>query len=124
MAKLNAEALIAKWAGHTFSSGVYTGEDYQSFQRSFRTVLRNIADAAGFDLHKFLPNHYNCCAVLRHRASGQFVYISIGDVRFFPGEWHEQVLYRTMENSSDWRGGANHRVQLTKLGNAIQRLVD
>lgn len=124
MAKLTAESLIAKWGNHTFSTGVYTGEDYQAFQRSFRIVLRSIAENAGFELHKFLPNHYSCSAVLRHREAGKFVYVSIADVRSFRKEWYEQVLYRTMEHCTDWHGGPNHRAELTKLGNAIQRLVE
>ena len=53
-----------KWATHQFSSECYSGEDYLTFERAFRTVLKDEATKGGFSLKKFLKNHYCCSAVL------------------------------------------------------------
>lgn len=112
-----------KWLNHQFSTGVYTGEDYLKFQRDARTDLKKQANATGFDLHQFNKNHYNFSAVLRHRETGKFVYVSISDVRFFNNQWFDHVLIRTMAHDKDWTGGMNNYCQWDEIGHAALRLV-
>lgn len=116
------ERLVEKWSTHHFSTGVYPGEDYKKFQREARAALKEVAEAAGYTLYKFLPNHYEFCAVLQERETGAYAYVSISDVRFFKNEWATHVLYRQMKNENDWKGGANHYSPLIGLSDALQTL--
>ena len=59
-----AQKFVNKWATHQFSSECYSGEDYLTFERAFRTILKDEATKGGFSLKKFLKNHYCCSAVL------------------------------------------------------------
>lgn len=113
---------IEKWLHHTFSSGSETGNDYKTFQREAKNDLKKQAEASGFALHRFLPGHYEFSAVLRDETIGEFVYISISDVRFFPAEWYHSVLYRTMAHDKDWRGGTNLRCRWPEIGKALMNM--
>lgn len=117
-----AECLVKKWSPHHFSTGGYPGEDYKKFQREARAALKELADAAGYTLHRFLPNHYQFSAILQEHETGAYAYVSISDVRFFRNAWATNILYRQMRDEYDWHGGANHYCTLTGLSTALQSL--
>lgn len=117
-----AERLVKKWSSHHFSTGVYPGEDYKKFQKEARTALKELADAAGYILYRFLPNNYQFSAILQEHETGAYAYVSISDVRFFRNEWATNILYRQMRDEYDWHGGANHYCTLTGLSTALQSL--
>ena len=69
--------VVEDWLEHQFSTGVYTGKDYVSFQRAARRNLKKAAQSAGFTLHRFFPNHYCFSAVLQHQEDAEFfAYVS------------------------------------------------
>lgn len=117
-----AENLIKKWGNHQFSSGVYTGDDYEQFQRSARIALREEAEHAGYKLERFLGNHYCFSAVLYNKELDAYAYVSCSDVRFWPGEWVNHMLYRQMKHAEDWTGGANHYCGFSELGHSLTML--
>ena len=117
-------ANIEKWLNHQFSTGVTPGEDYLQFQKDARADLKKQANASGFDLHQFKKNHYEFSAVLRHRDTGKFIYISISDVRFFPARWYDKVLIRTMAHDKDWTGGFNNYCRWYEIGRYALYLVE
>lgn len=116
------EKFLEKWYTHEFSTGCYAGGDYLKFQREFRSLLKVIAADAGCVLHKFTKNHYCCSAVLKNQATGDFIYISISDVRGFPCAWARNILYRTMAHDADWTGGPNHFSSLQYLAENLKQL--
>lgn len=99
---------LKKWVGHHFSSGEATGEDYKQFQRAMRTDLLRQTKAVDLKLYAFYKNHYYFMAVLKNPENNSYICISIPDVRFWPDEWVNHVLYRTMQHDKDWTGGENH----------------
>ena len=117
MNNLNAKIgkFVREWSNHAWSSGPTTGEDYESFQRKYRNLLKGVAEEAGFELYHFGKNHYCFSAVLRHKETGAFAFVSISDVRFFNGEWHSRILYRQMRHEKDWAGLNNHFSTLEEL---------
>lgn len=115
------ESFISEWISHHFSTGCYTGEDYVRFQRKYRTVLRAVAEEAGYKLHKFLGNHYCWSAVLQNQDTGAFAYLSIFDVRWST-EWATNILFRQMKHEKDWTGSQNHFCGLSDLANELKRL--
>lgn len=113
---------MESWLNHTFSSGCETGQDYDAFQRTARADLRKQAKAAGYALYKFCPNHYEFAAVLRNETTGEFVYISISDVRYSRNGWYTHVLYRTMAHDKDWTGGINQYCCWSEISSALTRM--
>lgn len=120
--------VVEDWLNHKFSTGCYPGEDYLKFQKAARRDLRKIAKSVGFKLLKFNPNHYEFSAVLQNESNGSCVYVAISDVRHpwwyddtLPW-WYKNVLYRTMKNESDWRGGPNHWCSWNELSNTLTHL--
>lgn len=99
---------MQKWLGHTFSTGTSTGQDYLQFQKEAKRDLKKQASMAGYELYSFSKNHYCFSAVLQHKKTGEFVYISIPDVHAFPDAWFIKVLYRSMAHAEDWTGGLNN----------------
>ena len=112
---------LKQWRGHTFSSYCDTGEDYLAFQKDARADLRKQAAAAGYTLHKFYKNHYCFSAVLQHKETGSYVYVSIDDVRC-GWRWYEEVLYRTMAHEKAWTGGQNHFCTWDGISAALSEL--
>lgn len=100
---------MSNWLGFQFSSGGSAGEDYLAFQRTARADLRAMCKQEDFVLSQFNKNHYVFSAVLQDIHSGQYIYVSIPDVRYFKNEWVHNVLIRTMSHAKDWTGGRNHR---------------
>lgn len=80
-----------------------------------------MAESAGYELHEFLGNHYCFSAVLRSAKTGNFAYVSVGDVRG-NARWSQNVLYRTMEHERDFRGGPNHFCDWDDLPVALSQL--
>ena len=85
---------------------------------------KKLAEENGFTLHKFNKNHYEFSAVLKHEETGKFIYVSISDVRFFPDQWYDRVLIRTMSHDKDWTGGQNNRCYWEDIGTTAKRLVE
>lgn len=113
-----AQKFVNKWATHQFSSECYSGEDYLTFERAFRTVLKDEATKGGFSLKNFLKNHYCCSAVLID-SEGRHAYVSLPDVR---PTTNFRVLYRTMQHEKDWTGGHNNYSHIEDLGENLSRL--
>lgn len=109
---------MRKWLGFTFSTGAYTGEDYREFEREYRKKLRNIAKKNGFELVRFMPNHYEFSCFFRNH-QGEYVYMSISDVRYWGNEWYDRILIRSAESDHDYTGGSNRYTNYDKLGQSI-----
>ena len=52
----------------------------------------------------------------------RYIYMSISDVRYFPCEWVENILIRTMQHDKDWSGGTNHYTDLINFTKDIANL--
>lgn len=115
--KLKAE----KWRDYKFSTGTTTGEDYLSFQKDARSDLNKMAKEEGMKIHNFNRNHY-CFSAILETQDGKYVYVSISDVRFFPNEFLEHVLIRTMKNEKDYTGGRNNYCLWSDIGKTATKL--
>ena len=114
---------MEKWLGFHFSTGSYPGDDYKSFERNAKADLKKQIIPAGFELYSFNGNHYEFSAVLRHIATGKYIFVSISDVRFWQDEWAHDVLIRTMAHAKDWTGGPNNRCEWDGIAEKALQLV-
>ena len=112
--------IIQPFVGHVFSSGNYTGEDFNDFNNKFKKVIEKMLPD-NYSLHYWNKGHYYCSAVIKDNI-GRFIYMSISDVRHFPHDWVEDILIRTMRHETDWTGGSNHRTDLINFSKDIQKL--
>ena len=88
---------------------------YREFQKGYKQIINQICLMNNFNLCSFNGMHYCFSAVLYNRQSDKYIYISIPDVRFFKNKWCSHILYRSMENETDYRGGENHYTDLLHL---------
>ena len=113
--------LINDYRDYTFSSGGYTGEDFKSFARKYKNVIKEQIGEKG-EIVKWSPNHYDLSGFIRHNNTGNLVYFSISDVRW-SDDWFNSVLIRTAEHDRDFRGGHNNFTPLTEFGQMFEELV-
>lgn len=114
---------IKKWENSGIEDfGSQTSPSYRRFESQYKGILLDICDNINFDLHNFHRNHYEFSAVLKNKCNNKFYYISISDVRYFPSQWHDNILYRTMAHDKDWHGGTNNYSSLDNLQENLVRL--
>lgn len=118
------ETFINKWLNHKFENlGTVVSTDYKQFQKEYKAIIKQIAKENDFDIYTFNSNHYEFSCVLKHTETLQFIYISISDVRFFPNQWCNHILFREMEHETDWKGKTNKYCNLNELSASIGSLV-
>lgn len=115
------ERLIKNYSNLTFSSGSETGADYKTFEKKYKSILKDIADNIGASLIRFSKNHYTFSAFMER--DGRLAYISISDVRYFNNEWKDNILVRSAENERDFSGGINGYTTLEKLEDRLDNIL-
>ena len=109
---------IRQYKGYAFESSCCKTPEYAEFEKQCKKELKAQAKNFGFKIHKFLPNHFEWCAVLEKE--GKFIYVSLSDVRYW--DWYNDVLIRTMAHAEDWHGGSNNRCSFNEIGENAERL--
>ena len=120
MAKLEE---LKRYLTHEFSTGCYTGDDYKTFQTKYLNYLKTICRENHWKLVNIRKNHY-CFSAFIKSAENKCAYISISDVRYFPGEWYKHILIRKVQHEQDYRGGFNHYTTLENLPVKAAELLD
>ena len=115
---------LKKYLNYEFSTGVYTGEDYKSFQTKYINYLKAMCRENHWQLVNVGKNHYCFSAFIKGGTENKYVYISISDVRYFSNEWYRHILIRTAKNEVDYRGGFNNYTTLENLCAKTAELLD
>ena len=109
---------FTKW---TFTSGPYTGQDFNIFAREFKKyVKKNLP--SGAELVNFSKDHYDLSGFIKKEK--RFVYFSISDVRFFPNKWFTDILIRTAKSGKDYTGGSNNYTSLEFFTPSVEKLLN
>jgi hypothetical protein len=103
---------VRQYINHQFESSCDRTPEYVAFEKLCKKELKAQCKKAGFNLHKFYPNHFEWTAVLEK--DGKFIYVSLSDVRYW--DWYNDVLIRTMAHAEDWRGGSNNKCSFDEIG--------
>ena len=119
MAKLSE---LKKYLDYEFSTGVYTGDDYKTFQNKYINYLRSICKENGWQLINIGRNHYEFSTFITDNEN-HFIYLSIFDVRYCPNKWFNNILIRKAKNEEDYTGGSNNYYSLPVLQFAIHKLL-
>ena len=107
---------------YEFSTGVYPGKDYLTFQTKYINFLRKLCRENGWELVNVGRNHY--CFSCFFKKQDKFVYLSIADVRFSENTWYDRILVRTAKNDKDYTGGQNQFCNLPNLESFITKVFD
>lgn len=118
MATLNE---LKKYLNYEFSSGSYTGKDYQIFQTKYINYIKNVCKQNNWEVVNIGRNHY-CFTLFIKNQANKYIYLSISDVRYFTNEWYHHILIRTAKNEKDYKGCQNHYTGLETLDFSIERL--
>lgn len=119
MAKLSE---LKKYLDYEFSTGIYTGDDYKTFQNKYINYLRSICKENGWQLINIGRNHYEFSTFITDNEN-HYIYLSIFDVRYNRNAWYNRVLVRTAKNEKDYTGGSNNYYSLPVLQFAIHQLL-
>lgn len=113
---------LQKYLDFQFSTGIYTGSDYITFQTKYLYFLKHMCKNNGWKLVNVNKNHYCFSAFIKSK-SNKCVYLSISDVRYFDNDWYKNILVRTAKNEVDYKGGFNNYTTLDNLENKIAQLL-
>ena len=113
---------LQKYLDFQFSTGIYTGSDYITFQTKYLNFLKRMCKNNGWRLVKVNKNHYCFSAFIKSKTN-KCVYLSISDVRYFDNDWYKNILVRTAKNEVDYKGGFNNYTTLDNLENKIAQLL-
>ena len=97
------------------------GEDFRVFARLFcKGITRQLPKR--IRLVECSANHYYVSGFIER--DGRYVYFCTSDVRYFPGNWHNNILIRTAKSDKDYTGGRNCYTTLEKFGEEVLRLLN
>ena len=113
---------LQKYLDFQFSTGIYTGSDYITFQTKYLNFLKRMCKNNGWKLINVNKNHYCFSAFIKSKTN-KCVYLSISDVRYFDNDWYKNILVRTAKNEVDYKGGFNNYTTLDNLENKIAQLL-
>ena len=113
---------MEKWLTHEFSSGGYTGEDFNKFARELKQEIKSQFGKAELELFLFTKGHYYISGFVFNPKTEKYAYFSISDVRYSRNEWWSNVLIRTAKNAKDYTGGFNQYCPLMALGKATEHI--
>lgn len=113
---------LQKYLDFQFSTGIYTGSDYITFQTKYLNFLKHMCKNNGWKLVNVNKNHYCFSAFIKSKTN-KCVYLSISDVRYFDNDWYKNILVRTAKNEVDYKGGFNNYTTLDNLENKIAQLL-
>ena len=91
-----------------FESSSGTTPEFKSFARKFKNDLNKELTKINATMTEFTRGHFYVSGFFRLKC-GKCFYFSISDVRFFPDD---QMLYRTAESETDYRGGRNQYITM------------
>jgi len=86
-----------------FESSSELTPEFKSFATKFRNAMKKALAERGAELVSFYRGHFECGGY--YRMGDNMAYFSIDDVRFSS---RGSIMYRTVEDENDCRGGSNH----------------
>ena len=114
---------MEKWLTHKFSTGGYTGEDFNKFAGELKKDIKRQLEEEGLELASYLKGHYIASGFVFNPKTEKYAYFSIPDVRYYPkDEWWLKILIRTAKSTKDYTGGFNWYCPLVDLGEEAKRI--
>lgn len=106
-------------------TGSTMSSEAKSFVRAFKNMLKRELEGEGIEIVRFEPNHYDCSGFLKQ--NDKYIYISYSIPRGYSIDFDscsslDGVLYRTVKNDKDFRGGRNNFSSLRDLPNNIIKM--
>ena len=109
-----------KYLTYSFEGGSETGADYKTFENAYKRYLSSVCRENGWQLTRFLKNHYEFSCFIR--SEDKCVYLSISGVRYWKNAWYEHILIRLAKDEADFHGGQNHYTDIPHLKQDIEHL--
>ena len=110
---------LETWKGYVFETSSGKTPEWTTFSRQLRMYLKRTLTPE-FEVVNYMRGHFYFSAFVRHLGTGQLLYLSCSDVRFFRDGWYNNVLVRTAENERDFTGGRNTYTNLANLKSHLE----
>ena len=105
---------LEKYLKYEFSTGWTTGEDYKIFEKKYINYLKSIVTKYKWEITKINKNHYEFSLFIKDE-NNKYIYLSIGDVRYFKNNWYYKILIRKAKGDNDYHGEKNEYCNLIDL---------
>lgn len=123
------DKFLTKWNGREIEDwGSVVSDEFREFARDFKSYVKRCFDGTGYKVEGYHAGHYDMSGFLvKEGDPTDCVYFSYNVPRYekidvtAPGA-HYGVLYRTAENTKDFRGGMNHFSSLAEFNS--ERLLE
>lgn len=112
---------ITKYKGVEFESSTGLTEQFSQFYRAYVREVKKLLGRDAYDF-RFRRGHFEIYAHLKNKETGHWAYLSVSDVRYWPGAWNTNILVRSAKNERDCTGGPNQYTSLANLKEAIERI--
>ena len=117
-----------KWLGFDFQYDGWSENHenkstaFEQWVRDTRSDLRTMLKGTGWELHSWKGNWFTASGFLFHKEWGQWVYISVSDLRYWQDAWWDGMLIRTAENEKDFTGGCNQYCTFSDIREKLQKM--
>lgn len=112
-----------KWKNRTIADGGgYNSEDFLEFAKDFKKFLFKELQSVHIDLNRFNVGHHEVSGFFLNRTTNKFGYFSISDVRYFPNDWHNNIMVRSVTGYGDYKGGTNNWSSLSNFAETAERI--
>lgn len=112
---------MRNWLGYYFESSTRKTSEFKAFARDFKKALKK--ELPNYII-KFNVGHFDIYCFAYNSFTGNNVYISISDVRFFRDDWYNNILIRKVINDKDYTGGMNHYTTFPEIKEMADRLTE
>ena len=110
-----------RWLNNEFESSTGKTEEFKAFVRDFRSDIKTLLKNTDWTLHSFCTGHFYISGFIINSVTGEFMYFSISDVRFFKNDWSNKMLIRTASHAKDYTGGRNQYVKFLELDSFLNQ---
>ena len=112
-----------KYINYNFESSCCKTKEFVQFSRDFKSDLKKLI-GEDYMLVSFGVGHFYLSGFIEKKNTGELVYFSTSDVRYFNNEWHNSLLIRTAKHIKDFSGGMNNFTNLKEIKEGLDRLTN
>ena len=114
---------IESWLKVYFESSCSPTPEFSSFARQFKAYVKKMC-GSDFEIAGWNRGHFYLSGFIKNKKTNKLAYFMTSDVRYFPGQWYNNLLVRTAEHERDYSGGRNNWTTLPEIIKVVGKLTN
>ena len=110
---------LEDFKGFSFESSSSLTNEFVAFAKMFIQRIKQVSAANGLTVLNPSRGHFYVSGFVRNNTTEKMAYFSISDVRYFPEQWHRNILIRSAQHEKDYTGGDNQSATLENIGECL-----